>query len=815
MNLSSYIKRFEARNENGRLSYANGDPRMLDVNQRRVIVSHVTTAVRAATNLEDHEDVGDEDLRPYLDILPEIAFNAARKAGHGNPANYASSVRTFLRAVEGIERKTKRRVRPESFLPAWRPLAEALWDHKTEGERFRRYIAWLERFQHILVLNGLRTPEEVPDYDTAVRFCVAAKLDDAQRGDTFGAYRKARELAARADLPPLEKPPHASNRGVKSLPNLLELVTAGAVRLTQEARSENLKAPETKPPEHIGNCDPLDLVEFLAPQLARAARAYVVHNTSAEIKSQDWLEQIVHAVSASVAELVRLGVDPFTIDVVDLFLVRRVAPKPATKTAHAVRGLRRLTEAAAATTQSLSLARLLVDAGAARSYEHSPICVTAEQEMEAVPYYTNALWNQLSALWSIAECIYAGELAMDPGANGEWAAAEIEYQTIRKHMRMVNESRHATGQKDKSLITLTWGEAVCVGLRHMWLECHGLRTAWHLASTKAENAFGREKALASPTVRAARALYLKRVRKYVLLALILDDGMRIKNYAQGRFGKNIVPFFGVGDGGATTVVGLRTRFSGYDAAASTKKKRRSGGKENMRTRLVLQSIVDMRLVTDYVFEARVDDLVHLGLVADRASYDMAADRFAFFVSPMSTRKSGGYSHPQISRRFGQLVHWISRDLLGHTDPDGNPIPTWAELRGSGPDSKVLRRKWRSLWSAHIVRQLIAVFIGHIMDQWPEACSRTNDHRSTLEDFYVEFEGMVAEALTKKGMQNPTHFKAICARLLANEIIDWQRFDPAKPDTTAVPITNPTVVVHPADRKPRRRRGAGLSIQEAA
>lgn len=816
MKFSDYINRFDARNLAGQFTEdKGGHPRMIDKNQRNVIVSHVTAAVRAATGREDEDDVGDVDLAPYLDVLPQIAQQAAERAGLSRPANRASSVRTFLRLVEGGARKTKHRVSPDSFLPDWKPLAGALYNHKTEGERFRRYLSWLEQFQHILLLNGHRTPSDVPDYITAVHFFEEAGFSAKKRGDLFGAYRKARELSERLDLPALEQPPLPAHRGVKSLPDLEALLIRGAARHTQVARAGNPSLPAILPLAPISAASTLDVIECLAPEFARAIRAYLVYSETSERKSADWRDTVVSAASAAVAELVRLGEDPFEMDPVDLFLQSREVPKLATRTSEAVKSLKRQA-AVQATTEALPLIRLVTDAGARRAYAHSPIRVAAVHEAEDVAYYPNAVWNQLSALWAVTETIYGRELQMATATDGQWRQVVLTYEDLRNHMRRVNETREPSGQKDKSLVTITWGEAVCVGLRQLWLDCRALRTAWHIEYAAVEGVHGRALALRTPSVRNARARYLAKLRDYMLLALILDDGLRIKNYAEGRFRVNIVPLFEHASG-EQRVTGLRTRFRGWDSEASTKKKRKAGGKENMRTRLVLQSIVDMELATDYVFEARLDDLVAAGLVTDRTSYDPDVDRFAFFVSPQSTRRSGAYSEAHLSRRFGRLLHWISRDLLGHTDPDGNPIPTWKELKRPGPEGKDLRRKWRSLWGAHIVRQLVAVYIGHILDQWTLACERTNDKRSTLEDFYVEFDSMVAEAMTKKGVKNPLHFKEVCLRLLGNEIIDWEKFDPEHPNTSAVPLAGPIVVPPPARkaRRIRRAHGEGLPGQRAA
>lgn len=97
----------------------------------------------------------------------------------------------------------------------------------------------------------------------------------------------------------------------------------------------------------------------------------------------------------------------------------------------------------------------------------------------------------------------------------------------------------------------------------------------------------------------ARARYFKALKRYVLTAVLLDDGLRIANYCGGRVGRNFRPQVERASNGSwQTIMGVENYFRGYCEEAGLKIDTERGGKERVRTRTLRPGIVDMELLTD-------------------------------------------------------------------------------------------------------------------------------------------------------------------------------------------------------------------------
>jgi hypothetical protein len=575
----------------------------------------------------------------------------------------------------------------------------------------------------------------------------------------FTAYRAARE-ACDLSLPDLAPSPVGRHRGLRGLENLDALVRRAAASDPEVAAALGGRT--------AFDVDQRELITMLAPRVGKALELYLIHNR----KSPDWREAVVTSASCMLAELHRMGLgDSF----VDLDLLDLVHQEVTIRVSGSRRDTAQLLEKHLAGfdgTGSVSLLRAVVDAAARRSFASSPIDLVDDDVPEdEVPFYTAAIFNDLSALWAVTDFVYgkgagaaSGGLAkLDPQ---KWTTIRTEYEVIRQHMKDVNRRRQSSGHKDNSLLAITWSTLVCAGLSRLWKEVHQLRNRYHEICGRSREG--------APAQAKARRAYHRKLKTYVLAAILLDDGLRIKNYARGLVGVNFIPEV-VRDatGRWERIVGLTTHFRGFDAQAGLKIQRDSDGRERERRRAVLPGLVDMELLTDHWLDARPHDLAACGLIDDVEAYEPDEDKFALFVSPQSTSPSGAYCPPSLSKRFGKFVHGFMRDVLGRDVPD------WSQLRGRDPDPEA-KAKWRGLFGAHPARLFIASYVGGVRNRWGHASVLTNDAIATLQKHYTEVKSFFDDAKKKPGIEHPHHFDEVVDRLWKGEVIDWRTFDPNRP-----------------------------------
>lgn len=793
-----------------------GQLRSMSDTRVAAVLSAVRAGLERATG-RTGKQLLDVTLRPYVAALPRLAHDEATVRTASRPSNYASDVRTFLRVVEGVDphkRGYKRQVTADAFAGDWRVLGEALLNGEVEGDRFRRYAGWLEQLQVVCMVNGIREPGHVPDdYETVKEWCEQERIKEKHRGDLFTAWRKARELSGWSQLAALEPPSRPSHRGIQALPHLQNLLVTTCARLNDKravrAASRGQPGPD---PLRVGDgrgMTPIELLEFLTPEMAKAVKLYLAHASTEELKSESWRTTVVAATSGIVAELYRLPPtrrtedgpdvqeDPFSLDLRHLFTERRLVRATAIAAAEEL-DLDALDEVAGVAYDSVPLIRLLVDAAAVRSYTASCLQVPTEQEKTDVPLYTPAVFNDVLAIWAVVSHVFGDRLGWKAKKEREWRIIERTYEDLLAHMQKHNQTRETTGYKNKTLLTINWGQAVCIGLpllrkcaldlRAIWLD---KELAYALASTP-EGPIDLEARLAARMhrpVNEARQRYLTALREWVQVGVILDDMMRIKNYARGTMGQNFIPEFltdkaqkpVLDDLGRPRIASMTVTFRGFDRVAGTKRKRKRGsGAERIRTRTLSPGIVDNLLLADYLFELRVDDLIRIGKIASHRDYSLAQDRWAFFTHPGSKRESGGYSEARLSKRFGRVIHWMHRDVLALRDAERETLPEWRDLMAPTAEGKELRRKYRALFGGHFNRQLGVTYLIGVLQDHVEAAHRTNDTRQVLDDFYAEFANAIAEARKTAGIRNPDWFKEVVAQLLRGHVIDWDSFDPQQP-----------------------------------
>lgn len=742
--------------------------------RRDQIVSHARNAIRRAAGQDDVDGIV---LTPYLEVLPAMARAHGDDRCSGRARNAESDVNTFLRVVEGRSYAQKRRVLDDCFLPDWKPLADALKKPPVQPEsrdRFRRYRGFLHRLQDVTLLHGHKSPRLLGQYSEVTTWFEEAGIASKDMGNCLTAYRCARAILGDESLPPVATPLPGAVRGFWAVPNLAAFVERALARWHAEGRPLPESWAQTKSLEDRSQ---MEILELVAHQMWRGCTNYRQWGTTEARKSDDWLDTVDGTAIVFAAELLRLGEDPFALDYVDLLTESRDIVN---SSAAASEGLKRAPTTGAIV--QVPLLRIILDAAAALSWQHSELTLPPEQEKLAVPFYTTALFNNVSAFWTVVARVYGDGVGLKSDRHG-WRDLERACEVIREQMAKHNSFREIGGHINKALLPLTWGHVVGAGIPTLWKKANAARTVYQLAWERHGGATDEAGARRCPAVSRARSRYLRILRRYIKLAVIIDDGMRIKNYARARLGKNVIVIgLRERDGRYLRIDDVQLTFRGYDRSAGPKVRRTTTGQERVRPlRSLAPGIVDYELLADYLWEARLDDLVRCGKLESREAYDPKHDEWALFVSPNSAKPDGGYTEPRLSKNFGRTIHWIARDLLHLNDTEGNPISSWQDITEKTPEGKTLRRKWRGLWNAHRSRQFVATFVGGVLGLWIDASNRTNDRIATLQDIYADYTAVAGDGTGRIGLHARDHFASLARRLIAGEVIDWATYDMLQPD----------------------------------
>jgi hypothetical protein len=473
--LREAIAHFREKAEAGKVRHRiTGRCRRLSKIEQDVVISHATTAMKAACGQADPLD---EPLAPYLEVL--VSFAELDAEAHGRSSSReASSVRLFLGVVEGKELTTRRRVVREAILPAWLPLYDALANLRDANQNRRnprsaRYPGYLYALQTFLQIDRITSPYDLPAYDELRASVERRGVRRKELDNWLTAYRTARAQVD-SSLPDLAPTPVERHRGLRGLPDLDRLITQAADR---DPRVLNMIGAKTA---HDVS-DQLDLITALSPRIGEAVRLYLVGTS----KSADWRASVVTATSCMLAELVRMGradtlgdLDHLSLftDTVELQVGHRRAGTVGLLERH-ISGFDQ--------TARVSLLRAYIDRAARRSFDKSPIeLADTEIPEDEVPWYTEAVFNELSAIWAVTDFVYGNGAGAPEGGLAafdaeRWQQIQMGYELLRRHMKAVNGRRQSTGHKDKARLDFTWATLVCVGLSDLWAETHALRTRYH------------------------------------------------------------------------------------------------------------------------------------------------------------------------------------------------------------------------------------------------------------------------------------------------------------------------------------------------
>ena len=763
MTFSDALERFAEMNAAGKVPDRRRNDRTHTISaaRRDVIVSHTRAAVARAMGLprDDHAALDAVDLRPLVETLPDIAYRGAEEAQRAAPRNERANVALFLATVFQHTYGTQER-RPgpsrEDVLPAWRPSYDALVEDAADPASSKNSHCrpgLLVRLQHLMLRRGIHSPKEMEDsYEW---FIAIAEEEGVGRSWTaremLASLRRARELLGDESIPTLYQQARPGERGVGSLPDLAERL----------ARHGSMDDPRTMTPE--------ELIEVLAPKLY-SGLARRLEQARRENLRPSRVESYVSMTSKIVASLARMGIDPATKTFIDLFTEVDVVEGGEAGESDPV--LAEVMGADYIHIESRSLMRRVIDESGRLSYQTSPIQVVGEvaDDGDAPPMYTARIIHEMKTCFTLVRAVYGDALAKHQ--KDRWVAAETEYKSLLRHVTSYNERRVMIGHQNKEKVLITWPQAVCMFLP--WL---ARRIEKKQAELERWRKTGRE---GSRTHKKHLRELDVALREWVLAALLLDDGLRIKNYAGAVVNRHIIPTVERdADGRWIGFLAVETRWRGIQDAPQVVLKigQDSSGRERKRTRQLTPGIVRLDFLFQFWTQSRARDLVRRGVLGSVEEYDPDADDWALFVSPKnSRRKSATRERPQhvrdhlplgkdyLSRCFARLLHQFVREVLGRDE-----VPAW-------DDPERTQGEWKGLFSAHISRTLIATYVGGICDNWNLATHLTDDDAKTLKVHYSRIRDQIHDLLYVDGPENPRWFDTVIARLrkkLPGD--DWPRF----------------------------------------
>jgi hypothetical protein len=438
-----------------------------------------------------------------------------------------------------------------------------------------------------------------------------------------------------------------------------------------------------------------------------------------------------------------------------------------------------------ATVAHHSLIRRVLDSTARRSYEISHLRLfNPEHETDAVPGYTDSLLQNFEMAFVVTNRFFGTR--MHQQRPELWAQATMEYDSLARHTADYNKPRILLGRKAKGKLEITWPQLVCMGLPYLARECYRLR----------RDLGDRQSRIGHLESRHSQVLinsYCDALTTYALVALLTDDGLRVKNYSGALSGVHVrVTPSTSPDGTWLAIDEIRTNFTAVDShSVALKSKKVTNGDHNWRSRRVTPGIVDHNLWFDYWTLARPRALVAAGLLPRVEAFDPATDDFAVFITPRpSAGQVGDYllaraegrtpewrgnlSEDMVSDAFGEALHRICVEVLGRK------LPRW------GSDELV--KEYRGLFGGHIVRLMLATWFGGVCNNWEAATYRTNDEEVTLKRHYVHLSAWAKEREHREDPEGLRWFEKGLDRVLKMRSADdarwsqfWHAFDPADPE----------------------------------
>lgn len=778
MTMTDAIELFHEKAEQGEVANSRtGTFGPISAGMRDVILTSVRHAARRAGGTSDPSRI------PYAAVsqmLPEHARQDSIEHGRGDGANEAARVRRFLLTVEGNMPK-RRRTREWSFLPAWRPLAEALsrWERRQSGRRNLK--SKLHALMELASTNGgLTRPEDLPDRNRIQMWAEEADVPRATYLKMISAYRAARAELEREDpehsLPDIDQAPLVNERGIRSLP-----------LISRVARDIGHEGP-------IKTLDTMAVLEQIAPIMHGALSAYIQEHRSSD-GSAAWEKGVKGAVSRVVASAIRTGsVRAKNLLPADLFLERVTLEDEDEPAEYERLALERYgEEVEAGGTREVPLLQHLCEEMAALSAANSPTRLKGSAARSVgegeVPYYTKAIQADVTRLASLARFTLERAKSRLPE---RYAAISVTERAILEHMTELNRKRGMNGRlldKNIGLDLISYPLVVCLGLPALAREVRRLEAAYFEAFERCGHDH-EHRAVAEAAQRFDALL-----TSYIATAFYFADGLREKNYTYARIGAPGVTAAMVDEHGRQTddtlthvwperdaetgeVVRLQTHFSGDDHRLPRLKVRfeEDGETPRRRTWQIRPGILDFHLFTEFLLGTRVRHLVQQGKLVRFDDYSLERDmhewNYALFVSPRASdhhyrRLVGGYSDQQLAPWVAESLHWMAKHVFGHADLPELGSPEW-------------HARYPRAITGHKSRSDIASYWLSIRGRSDLACRYTNDTEATLRRKYarVTTEQLDAEFLGQPAWRRPDFFDdAIDQIWFRGEVIDWESQSP--------------------------------------
>lgn len=752
MTIDEAIQILDERNRAGRiLNRRTGEHGSISAGARAGLISSMRVALRAATGRSDIEDV---DILPFAEVLPGHAYADAEEAGHANPANAADRVRRFLAIVEGREYKRTRG--GERYInDEWRPLYQVA---RSLGNRYEQQIASLYRVATARKPDGsspILDPADLPDQTTIRRWLSDAGLKRRYVSQVIRAYqlsRSALPAEERQHLPPLDMYQSPEERGLRALPHLEQLLDdIAADRLAKGEEVERVSVQQFR------EMPSMERIRIISEGVHFGLTAYLDKN---QHLSGGWKKAAILGVERTLAAMEIAGYSIIEHDPMDLYTkTATVAKSGSTNRVNPLLERRYGAAGVIDSGEAHYLLRKVADAAARMSFKASPLELVRSSHTGSVPYYTATVERDLQHFYQMCRVAYEEVKHIDPV---EWTAMEVVHGQLKAHMKQHNAVNHVRGQKNKEAILdiITLPQIICIGLPALRRRVRRIRERYHAAICDHSD-------LGHPQVNRARMRYKRVLRDYLITAVMISDGLRVKNYTGARLGAHFLPEPIRDETGRWIgLEGVRTTWRGFDSESVRLKIMRDElGAERTRTWHLLPGIVDLELLWEYLVDFRVDDLVSAGLIPSAAVYDIERDvrewQFALFTSghPASKVRDGCFHSPEfVSTRFGHMLHWMATEVLGHE------LPRWG--------SAELAQEYRALFSGHITRLLLATYWGGIRSAWTRATMLTDDTEETLRRSYSKVGARLIERFAKDDWTNPHFFDEEMDRIFRDEVIDW-------------------------------------------
>lgn len=748
------------------------------------ILSCTTAAFSFASGKSDLSQI---PYDAYADRLDQFARAEAEERGLIDGANRANRCRRFVATVDGFVRQ-RRRLGANAVPEEWTDLYNALRNGElASGNRVRKAGFLVDLAQRVAIA-GIRSPADLPTKDK-LESILRREGDSRSTYDAMlNAYREARKLYLEANpqatLPNIDRCPITTERGLRSLPNIVELL---------EAKGYD---------GAVGDLPVADVIRLLAPTWYRVMDAFI--EAEAKARSRDFPKKVIGASSRFLAALVRSGHGELESAHPTQFLLRWIdtgelvedvidgeewelefADDPAHLMEPETGGARE--------TLKVRLFELLAYEMAHESAENSPLTVVNGAVENGPPFWTETVINDVRLIGQMG--LKAGERSRifrnQPALEAD---THLAVGGFLLRMKKANSRVSFNDRKAKALLLdlVTLPMVVCLGLPRLRSSVLNARREWRETLLR----YGGDSA--HPRVRRSEEEYDRQLTSYLIFATFIADGLRLANYSGARLGPceyrtrvedavpdgsvvgsycHIYPMLAPDGAG---LIGVKTNFFGDDHEQVKLKIDKVPGSDEWREHphWLRPGIVDMELLWDYLVRVRPKRLAAQGLIESVLDYDLQRDideqHFALFVSDKASTDdyravTGAYVPDAISESFGRTLHRICTEVLGRRLP---PF---------GPE---LRQKYARVFSAHSSRLLLGTYLYGILGKKNEAAVLLNDTPQMVERRYSVVE---ASMVHKQGWEHPHFFDSYFDRIWnKGEVIDWSTEDPLKGELNLPP-----------------------------